>query len=118
MQSLNSLETAFPSNIVYESFENRVSALRTVVMLLMREVESLERSIFENRRTSEETSLCLAEKLEKIEIDIIRSALINTNGRQNRAAKLLGVKVSTLNAKIKKHNIDWSLPESEIKTVS
>jgi DNA-binding NtrC family response regulator len=40
------------------------------------------------------------------EAALIRNALVKTGGRQRRAARLLGVKVTTLNTKIKRHNIN------------
>lgn len=45
--------------------------------------------------------------VEKFEVSLIKSALLRTGGHQSRAAKLLGIKKSTLNAKIKHYNIEW-----------
>ena len=42
-------------------------------------------------------------------IELIRSALIHTGGRQRPAARLLRTKVTTLNTKIKRYKID--IPE-------
>ncbi len=41
----------------------------------------------------------------KFEIDLIRRALDQTGGHQSRAARLLGLNATTLNSKIKSHNI-------------
>jgi transcriptional regulator with GAF, ATPase, and Fis domain len=43
----------------------------------------------------------------RFERNLICNALVRAGGRQRRAAKLLGLKVTTLNAKIKRHGIDW-----------
>jgi DNA-binding protein Fis len=44
------------------------------------------------------------------EIDLIRSALRHTKGCQSRAAALLELNTTTLNAKIKAYNINWRYP--------
>jgi DNA-binding NtrC family response regulator len=38
---------------------------------------------------------------------VIRAALEKTGGNQARAARLLGIKHTTLNAKIKRYKIGW-----------
>jgi transcriptional regulator with GAF, ATPase, and Fis domain len=43
--------------------------------------------------------------VKKFEADLIRAALVRTGGNQARAARLLGVKHTTLNAKIKRHQL-------------
>jgi DNA-binding protein Fis len=45
--------------------------------------------------------------VQKFEVSLIKSALLRTGGHQSRAAKLLGIKKTTLNAKIKHYNIEW-----------
>jgi DNA-binding NtrC family response regulator len=42
----------------------------------------------------------------RFETELIRGALMQTGGRQRRAARLLGVKVPTLHAKMKRYNIN------------
>lgn len=113
MQLSNVFENSSPNNFVQESFGSRIDALRAVTMLLLREIDSLEKSISVGDAPSDDADYCLSEKLEKLEIDMIRCALIKTNGRQNQAAKLLGMKQTTLNAKIKKYEIEWRVPGAE-----
>jgi DNA-binding NtrC family response regulator len=43
--------------------------------------------------------------VQRYESELIRQALQRTGGNQRRAAKLLGVKVTTLNCKIKRLGI-------------
>ena len=114
MQLSNALKNSSLNNLIQESFGNRVETLRAVVMLLLREVESLEKSVAVIEQVDDDADLPLSEKLEHFEIDMIRCALIKANGRQKAAAKMLGMKFTTLNAKIKKYEIDWRVPGSEI----
>ena len=44
--------------------------------------------------------------MDRYEIRLIRSALVQTGGNQSRAARLLGLPITTLNSKIKKFTID------------
>jgi DNA-binding NtrC family response regulator len=48
----------------------------------------------------------LSEEVRRFETDLIRGALMQTGGRQRRAARLLGMKVPTLHAKIKRYQIN------------
>lgn len=45
------------------------------------------------------------EEVRRFEVDLIRRALDQTGGHQSRAARLLGLNATTLNSKIKTHNI-------------
>lgn len=47
------------------------------------------------------------DEVRRFEIDLIRTALKFSAGSQTRAARLLRLKASTLNSKIKYYNIDW-----------
>ena len=84
------------------SLGHRISALRELTVTLLREVEALGGS------TSTEMKRCinLQEEVRRFEIDLIRYALRQTGGHQVRAARLLGVKVTTLNSKIIRYHID------------
>lgn len=66
-------------------------------------VAALEGEGFGDRR---ETYINLRELLQRFEANLIRSALANTGGRQRRAARLLGMNVSSLNVKIKRYKLD------------
>jgi DNA-binding NtrC family response regulator len=79
---------------------NNLNNLREAALTLLREVESLT-----NNRQEPEKRLGLQEEVQRYEIELIRSALQRTRGNQRRAAKLLGVKVTTLNCKIKRFGI-------------
>ena len=77
--------------------------LREVALMLLREVESLA-----SRQESQNGGqpLGLQEEVQRYESELIRHALLRTGGNQRRAAKLLGVKVTTLNCKIKRLGIE------------
>lgn len=83
------------------AFEHRVKALGDVVRSLLGEVESLG---IENPKANR--NLKLQEEVQQFEIDLIRIALDRTHGSQTQAARLLGVKLTTLNTKIKRYGIE------------
>jgi len=82
------------------AMDNRLNTLREVALTLLREVESFRVSQPATKRT-----VRLHEEVRRFEIDLIRSALSRTAGNQTRAAQLLGVKITTLNTKIKRYKI-------------
>ena len=82
------------------AMDNRLNTLREVALTLLREVESLRVSQPPNPR-----SVRLYDEVKKFEVELIRSALGRTAGNQTRAAELLGVKLTTLNTKIKRYKI-------------
>ncbi|HXS01314.1 MAG TPA: helix-turn-helix domain-containing protein [Pyrinomonadaceae bacterium] len=79
------------------SFHN-INTLREAAMTLLREVESLA----SQQEPPSTQRLGLQEEMQRYESELIRDALHRTRGNQRRAAKLLGVKVTTLNCKIKR----------------
>jgi transcriptional regulator with GAF, ATPase, and Fis domain len=82
--------------------------LRDAALTLLKEVESLTNG----QKSRANGKFALHDEVQRYEIDLIRGALKRTRGNQRRAAKLLGVKVSTLNCKIKRFGI--SLTEHEV----
>jgi DNA-binding NtrC family response regulator len=80
---------------------NRIEALKTLALNLLRELEALEQS----RPDDQPVKLSLHEEVRRFEEDMIRCALIRTGGRQRRAARMLGMSAATLNAKIKRYGI-------------
>jgi DNA-binding NtrC family response regulator len=79
------------------SFHN-INTLREAAMTLLREVESLA----SQQEPPTTQRLGLQAEMQRYESELIRDALQRTRGNQRRAAKLLGVKVTTLNCKIKR----------------
>jgi hypothetical protein len=62
----------------------------------------VERNLFDANQ-----SINLYEELREYEINLIRWALRQSGGKQKIAARLLGIKPTTLNNKIKHYNIAW-----------
>jgi len=81
-----------------------LNSLREAALTVLREVDSLTSS-----QPSPPAKFGLQEEVQRYEIELITNALQRTRGNQRRAAKLLGVKVTTLNCKIKRFNI--SIPD-------
>ena len=82
-----------------QNLEARINALKVLALTLLREVENLE-----EQNTS--GALDLQSEVHRFEAEMIRSALIRTGGRQRRAARLLGMKTTTLNSKIKRYQLE------------
>ena len=80
--------------------DHNLSLIKALVTTLQMEVETLNSS---EELTDEPVDL--SEKVREYEIKLIRSALVKTGGNQRRAAKLLNLKISTLNSKIKHYGI-------------
>lgn len=80
----------------------RISILKQLAVRLVSEVESLN----ERERFELGPGFKLNDELQKFEMDMIRHALYLSNGHQTFAAKLLGIKKTTLHAKLKRFAID------------
>ena len=91
-----------------QAFESRLSSLRDVALELLNAVDCLRNNAAENGSQK----VKLHDEVQKFEADLIRAALVRTNGNQSRAARILGVKHTTLNAKIKRYGISFSVPQS------
>jgi len=81
--------------------DSRISYLKILAMSLLREIASAE-NMDEDRGSD---TIDLQSEVRRFETELIRSALIQTGGRQRQAARLLGTKVTTLNTKIKRYGI-------------
>lgn len=97
------LETAAPpdENSEASAASGNVTTLRDLVLRLLCEVQC----IGEANTLTIENGFDFYDEVSRFEIDIIRRALLQTGGHQVRAAKLLNLKVTTLNSKIKHYNI-------------
>lgn len=84
---------------------HNIDTLREAAITLLREVESLA----SQQEPQPTRRLALQEEVQRYESELIREALQRTRGNQRRAAKLLGVKVTTLNCKIKRLGISIAM---------
>ena len=89
-----------PSSRTAEVTAHTLNSLREAALTVLREVDSLV-----SRQPTPPQDFGLQEEVQRYEIELIKSALQRTRGNQRRAAKLLGVKVTTLNCKIKRFGI-------------
>ena len=83
------------------SVDARLNTLRETVLQLLNEVESLAIS----RPVDIKGGARFSDEVRQFEVSLIRTALGRTSGSQTRAARLLGLKPTTLNAKIKRYGI-------------
>ena len=85
----------------HSSVDVRLNTLRETVLQLLDEVESLAIS----RPVDIKRGARFSDEVRQFEVSLIRTALGRTSGSQTRAARLLGLKPTTLNAKIKRYGI-------------
>ena len=97
---LNKTETA-EQPTPGSSVDARLNTLRETVLQLLDEVESLAIS----KPVDIKRGARFSDEVRQFEVSLIRTALGRTSGSQTRAAKLLGLKPTTLNAKIKRYGI-------------
>jgi len=93
------------------ALNNRIGALRELTRALLEQVESLGEV---QPQAITRRNISLYDEVRRFETELIRCALLRTGGSQRRAARLLGIKATTLNAKIKRYNIQLDDPEREI----
>ena len=105
MESVLEQETSSPESAEQSPSSSRVDArlntLRETVLQLLDEVESLAIS----RPVDVKRGARFSDEVRQFEVSLIRTALGRTSGSQTRAARLLGLKPTTLNAKIKRYGI-------------
>lgn len=96
-----SQELALADNTIQSQvvLDNRLGTVREAALTLLREVESLREV------QSIKQPVRLHEEVQRFEIELINSALSRSRGNQTHAARLLGVKLTTLNSKIKRYKI-------------
>jgi transcriptional regulator with GAF, ATPase, and Fis domain len=87
--------------------QNQLEALKSLSQLLLREINSLEEmpSALE-KEIEREKPISLLNELQHFEVKMLRCALIRAMGSQKKAAKLLGLKQTTLHAKLRRYKID------------
>jgi transcriptional regulator with PAS, ATPase and Fis domain len=102
-----------PFRIADRANSGRVQRLVDLAFTMLKEAEFLARDKSFSEETSRIQSLNLAEgidfygEVERFELGLIKRALEQTAGNQARAAKLLRIKPTTLNSKIKLYNIEF-----------
>lgn len=77
---------------------HRLQALSVLARALSNKINALTGEL------PQETNL--AAEVENFEAELILSALVETGGRQRAAARLLGMNITTLNRKLKRHRLN------------
>jgi transcriptional regulator with GAF, ATPase, and Fis domain len=80
---------------------NNLTTVKELTLRLLREVQCIS----EVRPSSFENGLDFYDEVTRFEIDLIKRALLLTGGHQGRAARLLNLRATTLNSKIKHYGI-------------
>lgn len=87
----------------------QIDVLKDVALTLLQEVRALNgTSVIDVG-----SGIDFYEEVSRFEIEMIRRALEYTAGHQVRAARLLGLKVTTLNSMIKRYQITLLSPEDD-----
>lgn len=84
------------------TLSNHVEVLKELAQALIREIDRLRNT----QLPDVGRGVNFYEEVERFEVNLIRSALERTGGHQTRAARLLGINVTTLNHKIKRYRIE------------
>jgi transcriptional regulator with PAS, ATPase and Fis domain len=86
------------------SLHSQLRLISEAALSLLDQIESVRE---EQTTDSDRAAASLYDEVRGLEIRLIRSALSQTRGHQRKAARLLGVKATTLNAKIKRYKIPF-----------
>ena len=89
---------------------DQIRSLRDIALALLTELESLESLT----APAPERNFRLDDEVKRFEIMLIRAALVETRGNQVLAARLLGVKHTTLNSKIKRYQLQEAHRENAL----
>jgi transcriptional regulator with GAF, ATPase, and Fis domain len=103
-ETLASPDLSSQENEETPATRNNINTLRELVLRLLCEVQSIN----EVNTLNIENGFDFYDEVSRFEIDLIKRALLQTGGHQVHAAKLLNLKVTTLNSKIKHYNISLS----------
>jgi DNA-binding NtrC family response regulator len=85
-----------------EAAASKTKTLKQLALKLLLEAQS----ITEVSTLDVQSGIDFYEEVKRFEVDLIQRALAFTGGNQVRAARLLKMKVTTLNSKIKHYNIN------------
>jgi DNA-binding NtrC family response regulator len=81
---------------------NKIETLKDLTFKILREVQSMR----EINTPSIDSGIDFYDEVTRFEVDLIKRALTHTGGHQGRAARLLNLKITTLNSKIKHYGIE------------
>jgi DNA-binding NtrC family response regulator len=81
---------------------NKIDTLKELTFRILREVQSMR----DVNAPSIDSGIDFYDEVTRFEVDLIKRALMHTGGHQGRAARLLNLKITTLNSKIKHYGIE------------
>ena len=88
----------------------RIKLLKVLTLTLLRELEYAE-----SAHTSAAHEFDLPSEVQRFEAELIRSALVMTDGCQRQAAKVLGMKVTTLHTKVRRYGLTLGAPARDLE---
>ena len=110
----SSASTSLPAlRIAERPVQDSMQRLVGLAMSLLREAETLARDKYFTEQSGKLQTLDLAggvdfyTEVKRFETSLIRLALDQTHGNQARAARLLHIRPTTLNTKIKQYGIEF-----------
>lgn len=89
-------------------FHPQIQAISDLIHALLTQLDLLQ---YESNPADDVTSVNLREEVQRFEINLIRRALTRTHGKQVEAARFLGLKATTLNAKMKRYRLHRPYPQ-------
>ncbi len=100
-----------PNTHTASELEHRVQQLTVLAKALASEVETLQVELATDRNRDklldfDNQDIDFYQEIERYEIELIKSALSHCNGNQTKAARLLRMKSTTLNAKMKHYGLN------------
>jgi transcriptional regulator with GAF, ATPase, and Fis domain len=101
MDDADEMETAHDDGSEEGASKSKTKQLKNLALSLLMEVQALS----EVPTLDIKNGIDFYEEVSRFEVDLIQRALAHTGGNQVRAARLLNMKVTTLNSKIKHYNI-------------
>jgi transcriptional regulator with GAF, ATPase, and Fis domain len=87
---------------VRTDFQLHLQTIGELVHALLTQLDLLQ---YESDYGEDEPNLSLRDEVRRFEINLIRRALTRTHGSQVEAARVLGLKATTLNAKMKRYRL-------------
>jgi DNA-binding NtrC family response regulator len=100
-----------PNSNTTSELEHRVHQLTTLAKALATEIETLQIELSaardrDRRIDFDDNGIDFYDEIERFEIELIKTALDKCGGKQNQAARLLRLKSTTLNAKMKHYGLN------------
>jgi DNA-binding NtrC family response regulator len=103
---VRSMELILDNSKLQQRGLNSLDALKSLSKLLVHEIESLAELAISRPGISPGVTQDLNDSVQRYEVALICNALMEANGNQSKAAKQLGIKTTTLHAKVRRYGLD------------